>query len=271
MPWDSAADASVDAEPLPPPPPVTDCPRVRVITVGLSLNVRSGPSVDGTIVGTLAEGAIVTVIGTTTGDAVEGNTTWHEIESGSISGFVSGHWTECTTEMPPPPRRDGYYLPLACGMSARISQGNDSGFSHTGRSRYAFDFSIPRGTPLHAMADGTVSYVKNDTRPGDPCYDGGGPSCIAEANMVQLRHADGTITGYAHLDTALVSRGDVVLGGTPIGRSGSSGYSTGPHAHVARQSDCGFSGCDSIPLRFEDVAGDGVPETGDTVTSGNCP
>lgn len=37
-----------------------------------------------------------------------------------------------------------------------------------------------------------------------------------------------------------------------------------------RMDDCGNQ-CQSIPLKFVDVAGDGVPNTGETVTSGNCP
>src|SRR5262245_33650342 len=80
-----ASDAgSVDGgtePPPPPPPPTTDCPTVRVTTVGLPLNVRSIPSVSGDIVGTLAEGAVVMVIEETTGDSVEGVTTWYEIDS----------------------------------------------------------------------------------------------------------------------------------------------------------------------------------------------
>jgi hypothetical protein len=245
------------------------CPRVRITTVGISLNVRSEPSTDGTIVGTVDEGAIVAVVSTITGDVVEGIDVWYEIAE-PAAGFISGRWAECTTDEPPMPR-DGFYLPLECGMSARVSQGNNTTFSHNGNSRYAFDFSLGRGTPLHAMADGVVNYLRNDTRPGDPCYDGGGRECIAEANVVWLRHADGTRTVYAHLNEALVRLDQRVTRGTPVGLSGSSGWSTGPHAHVARIRGCTDGVCPTIPLSFEDVPGDGVPETGDTVTSDNCP
>lgn len=263
-----AGPEALDAGAVPEPPPV--CPRVRVTTVGLPLNVRSSPHLDGALVGTLAEGAIVDAIAIVDGDPVDGVSTWYEVDTTRVHGFVSGRYSECTTDEPPAPL-DGFRLPLRCGTSARISQGNNSGFSHTGYSAYAFDFSIPRGTTLHAMADGVVIYVYDSTRPGDPCYDGGGPECITKANQVWLRHSDGTVTSYAHLDAALVARGATVTSGTAIGRSGTSGYSTGPHAHVARQNDCGRTGCQSIPMSFVDVPGDGVPETGDVVTSGNCP
>ena len=246
------------------------CPRVRVLTVGLPLNVRSTPRLTGALVGTLPEGAIVDAVATVTGDTVDGVSTWYEIDAASVHGFVSGRYSECTTDEPPA-RLEGFHLPLRCGTSARISQGNNSGFSHTGYSRYAFDFSLARGTTLHAMADGVVIYVYDSTRPGDPCYDGGGPECITKANQVWLRHSDGTVTSYAHLDRVLVARGATVISGTAVGRSGTSGYSTGPHAHVARQNDCGRTGCQSIPMSFADVPGDGVPRTGDVVTSGNCP
>ncbi len=243
------------------------CPRIRVTTVGIALNVRDAPRLAGAIVGTLPEGAIASVVSVVVGDTVDGIATWYEVAT--PRGFVSGRYSECTTDEPPP-RPAGFFLPLACGTSARISQGNNSGFSHTGSSAYAFDFALVRGTSLHAMADGVVSYVYNATGPGDPCYDGGGVECVARANIVRLRHADGTFTGYAHLDAVLVSVGTMVRSGTPVGRSGSSGYSTGPHAHVAHE-NCGSGGCPSIPLMFADVPGSGVPVTGQVVTSGNCP
>jgi len=38
-----------------------------------------------------------------------------------------------------------------------------------------------------------------------------------------------------------------------------------------RMEDCGANNCQSIPLAFADVGGDGVPNTGEMVTSQNCP
>lgn len=250
-----------------------ECPRVRVVVQpGNVLNVRPDPSTKGAPVGSLANGAIVDVLSIVHGEAIDGVDLWYEVDDGQVSGFVFGAFVECTLEEPPellPP--DGYYLPLECGMSAKITQGNFGNFSHQGTSAYAFDFSLGVGTPLVAIADGEVIYVYDKTKPGDPCYNGGDASCIDKANLVTLLHGDGTTSLYAHLSAVKVTVGAMVTRGTAVGLSGSSGYSTGRHAHVARQEKCNWGTCQSIAVSFEDVPGDGVPKTGDTVTSMNCP
>lgn len=187
--------------------------------------------------------------------------------------------TEPAPDMDPapsgPPRGlvpfNGFRLPFRCGKTVRVSQGNNTSFSHSGRSRYAYDFSVPRGTVLRAMAPGRVVNAVSRTRPGDACFNGGGPECRNAANYVRIKHSDGSITAYWHLNKALVSRGDRVARGDRIGRSGSTGYSTGPHTHIVREQNCSSIACQSIRLRFRDVGGDGRPNTGQTVTSGNCP
>ncbi|MBK9755917.1 MAG: M23 family metallopeptidase [Nannocystis sp.] len=166
---------------------------------------------------------------------------------------------------------EAFWLPLACGATSRVGQGNDNPFSHHDELRFAFDLLLVRGSPVHAMADGIVTHVKNDVRPGDPCRDGGDERCRDHANLVVLLHDDGTSTLYKHLDDALATVGNRLARGALLGRSGTTGWSTTPHLHVMRMDPCAAIECPSIALAFVDVPGDGVPVTGQDLKSMNCP
>lgn len=256
-----------------------ECPNVEVTTdPGVRLNIRPTASTSGNATGSLYGGMVVRKVAEAQGQSISGNTLWYQIESVAGDGFISAAYAECTTEPPAalgPP--DGFYLPLVCGTSARVSQGNNGGFSHQGLHRYAWDFALGIGTPMVAMADGLVLHTYAGTAPGSAC-DGGGQSCVNYANHVVLLHGDDTTSTYRHLSAVHVNEGDFVPRGTTVGLSGQTGWSTGPHAHVMRMTNCGSafppsgSVCQSIPTRFEDYsANGGVPTTGVTVTSGNCP
>jgi murein DD-endopeptidase MepM/ murein hydrolase activator NlpD len=82
---------------------------------------------------------------------------------------------------------------------------------HTG-----VDIGAPAGTNFIAANDGIV--VKADYN-------------TAYGNMVILDHGGGVQTLYAHGTDILVEVGDVVTQGTPVLTVGSTGYSTGAHAH----------------------------------------
>lgn len=49
--------------------------------------------------------------------------------------------------------------------------------------------------------------------------------------MVEVRHANGATSRYAHLSSAAVAVGDSVSSGQLVGRVGQSGRATGPHLH----------------------------------------
>jgi murein DD-endopeptidase MepM/ murein hydrolase activator NlpD len=67
-----------------------------------------------------------------------------------------------------------------------------------------------------SMTDGVVTYAGN----------AGGYGIV-----VEVTHENNLVTRYAHLNQPLVSRGDKVSGGDPVGLIGSTGNSTGPHLH----------------------------------------
>jgi hypothetical protein len=167
------------------------------------------------------------------------------------------------------PLNSGFRLPFKCGFNTTVTQGNDSAFSHNGAARYGFDFGVVLNTQLVASKAGVVSFARNDVKPGNPCYSGGGPGCISTLNYVTINHGDGTSTLYAHLNSVSVVVGQTVGQGQPVGLSGGTGYSTGPHTHLQRQQNCGAFVCNSIPMSFDDVAGNGVPVGGQAVKSQN--
>jgi murein DD-endopeptidase MepM/ murein hydrolase activator NlpD len=100
---------------------------------------------------------------------------------------------------------------------------------HTG-----VDFPVPTGTSVKAVASGTVVSA------------GWGGSF---GYQVVIRHADGRYTQYAHLSAISVRDGQSGGVGQRIGRSGSTGNSTGPHLHFEVRTGPGF-GTDVDPLAY---------------------
>jgi murein DD-endopeptidase MepM/ murein hydrolase activator NlpD len=82
---------------------------------------------------------------------------------------------------------------------------------HTGT-----DIGAPLGATFIAANDGVVLKAEYNT---------------AYGNMVIIDHGGGVTTLYGHGSEILVQAGDVVTQGTPVLKVGSTGYSTGPHAH----------------------------------------
>ena len=72
------------------------------------------------------------------------------------------------------------------------------------------NIAAARGTAVRAADNGRVVYVGN-------AVEGYG-------NMVLIKHADGYITAYAHMDKSLISAGQDVKRGQPIGTVGATGH-----------------------------------------------
>jgi murein DD-endopeptidase MepM/ murein hydrolase activator NlpD len=217
---------------------------------------------------------------------------------GDVLECVGGVWTIGTScpdgcYVAPPgqadgcnPSEDGYALPWTCGETYTCTQGNDgdicgsNGGDHTGVQKYAWDFGLPRHTVLRAARGGTVSLAANVVGPGDACYDGCTQpfgtdafwqccnGCLNVSNHLNVDHGDGTVATYWHLDQVTVQEGQYVARGDPLGFSGTSGCSSGPHLHVQVMGPCPKGYCQSIAVSFTEA---GVPACGDSVTSANCP
>jgi murein DD-endopeptidase MepM/ murein hydrolase activator NlpD len=243
-------------------------------TDGNKLRIRPDPSMSQAPIGWIGLGKRARVRKVVpNGEAFEGRTRWYKIKKPSgVIGYVSTRFVKCYD----PDARPSYgpkkfLLPLKCDSRRTVTQGNSSAFSHNGRSKYAFDFGLPVGTPIKASRKGVVIYRRNSTRPGDVCWSNGPPSCITKANYVVLKHPDGTRTMYAHVNKVTVPIGARVARGQTIAKSGNTGWSSGPHLHFAREQHCSSSHCQTIPMRFGDVGGTGRPTSGQVVKSGNCP
>lgn len=88
--------------------------------------------------------------------------------------------------------------------------------THMRSMHEGIDFVAPLGTPVLATADGLVLRAE---------FAG------AYGNMVDVAHADGFVTRYAHLKTIQVQVNDVVKRHQALGSLGNTGRSTGPHLH----------------------------------------
>ncbi|PKI14315.1 M23 family metallopeptidase [Colwellia sp. 12G3] len=145
-----------------------------------------------------------------------------------------------------------YHAPFGSPKGHKITQGFNGKFSHTSEySKYAVDIAMDVGTYLTAVRAGTVIWVKDDYHmSGTTRY------FLDKANVIQVLHDDGTFASYAHIlmDTALVKEGDKVARGDRLARSGSSGFSTGPHLHFSIVKNSGLKNI-SIPFKFVDNKG----------------
>lgn len=95
---------------------------------------------------------------------------------------------------------------------------------HTDFTREAIDYGLPINTPVYATEKGEIIFA--GVAPKKPAKDLNG-----FGTHIQIRHADGSISYYAHLSQAMVTSGQVTKGQF-IGYSGESGKAHGhPHLH----------------------------------------
>lgn len=108
-----------------------------------------------------------------------------------------------------------FIAPIESGAGYISAVGEQAGgyAGHTG-----VDFAAPKGTPILAAGDGTVT-LANDA------YSGYG-------RAVMIAHPNGLTTLSAHCDELLVKEGDVVKQGQTIARVGATGWVVGYVVHL---------------------------------------
>jgi murein DD-endopeptidase MepM/ murein hydrolase activator NlpD len=113
-------------------------------------------------------------------------------------------------------------VPRATPITSPFGPRDNSMHPGISKNHHGIDYGMPEGSPVYAAADGVVKEVG---------------TAGAYGTYVLIKHGDGKTTRYAHLKQPLVSRGDHVIAGQKIARSGGkpgspgAGNSTGPHLH----------------------------------------
>ena len=107
-----------------------------------------------------------------------------------------------------------------------------SGFGmRWGAMHNGIDIANAVGTPIIAVADAVVI----DSGPAQ-----------GYGNWIRLRHDDGTVSVYGHMETLDVAVGERVKAGQKIAGMGSRGFSTGSHLHFEVHPD-GTTPVDPVP------------------------
>jgi murein DD-endopeptidase MepM/ murein hydrolase activator NlpD len=94
---------------------------------------------------------------------------------------------------------------------------SDFGPKPGGLHNDGINISASRGASIVAAENGVVAYAGNELR--------------GFGNLLLIRHADGWMTAYAHLDDMLVERGAKITRGQKIGTVGSTGNVSSPQLH----------------------------------------
>lgn len=101
-------------------------------------------------------------------------------------------------------------------ISSRFSYGRLHPILRIRRPHLGIDYAAPAGTPVDAVADGTVVFAGRKGGFG---------------NYVEIKHANDYLTAYGHLKSfgKGIKKGARVTQGQTVGYVGSTGLSTGPH------------------------------------------
>lgn len=106
----------------------------------------------------------------------------------------------------------GYRVPVSGSIIKAYGQQPDGSFNK------GINIAAPKGVPVKAVSDGVVKYA--------------GSKAEGYGKMVMIKHADGRISTYAHLNTIDVKADATVIAGSKIGTVGSTGNVGQPQLHL---------------------------------------
>lgn len=202
---------------------------------GEGINIRRRGSLTSPIVGSIAGGSAVKIVGKATFD--ESGLAWYKVDDGNVRGYVLGDLFVATDAPAAPPAAaasqapaapqtgptGSFIYPLAnyvltqpfgcTGLSLEPWDANLGCNFHNG-----IDLAAPSYTPIMAADGGTVTAA-------------GWCDC-GLGYYVEIDHGNGFSTVYGHMaEQPYVYVGQQVNKGDVIGPVGSTGASTGPHVH----------------------------------------
>lgn len=128
-----------------------------------------------------------------------------------------------------PTRADA--LPVIGAIVSGFTHARRHPLLHVVRPHLGIDIAAARGTRVSAPASGRITYIGRN---------------FALGLTMEIAHAEGVSTRYAHLRSALVHVGEEVARGATIATVGSSGLTTGPHLHY----EVAVNGRPVDPTRF---------------------
>lgn len=165
----------------------------------------------------------------------------------SGTGDGGNVFVECSETRYSDWRTSIYVLPYPVGVKYPIGLSHCSGSFHSfGKpDQYAVDFNMPIGDLITASRNGKVIFVEQS-----------GEDYSFPNNKVVIEHVDGTYGQYMHLtkNGAIVSVGQTVSVGTPLGYSGATGTAGYPHLHFVITTKDGWEyPYFSMPMNFRNT------------------
>lgn len=120
--------------------------------------------------------------------------------------------TPVNANSPAAAANSGYKSPVSGNIIKAYGQQPDGSFNK------GINIAAPKGVPVKAVSDGVVKYA--------------GSKAEGYGKMVMIKHADGKISTYAHLNTIDVKTDAAVIAGSKIGTVGSTGNVPQPQLHL---------------------------------------